>query len=196
MPGYATTLAGFGVYSLVVSLLGGPTSGLVPPTSGRGGSSMLWIIPPFLLPLSLVLRLSARVASRPPPPRPPGLVTLPMIAIVQPVDRALFGDAEHGVIRHHRLVVAGDQVVTPASDRSPARLPASPSDIGSLPQPLVDLPIQNQRVAGPRQDNSSPDRRWPSSGESRPIDDDSGGATGRITGPGAATLRGRPHRRH
>lgn len=82
VPGYLTTLVGFGVYSLVVNLLVGP---------GVGGwffptvdwlLMMAWIIPPFLLvTLSLVLRLSARVKSTAAAQQASGLITLPLIAV-------------------------------------------------------------------------------------------------------------------
>ena len=64
VPGYVTTLLGFGVYSLVVNLIVGPeVGGWFFPTQ-EWWVLMLWVIPPFLaLTLSLVLRLSARVKS-------------------------------------------------------------------------------------------------------------------------------------
>ncbi|MEZ5239490.1 MAG: ABC transporter permease subunit [Microthrixaceae bacterium] len=70
-PGYATTIVGFGLYSLMVNLVVGPdVGGWFFPTA-QWWVMMLWIIPPFLLvALSLVLRLSARVRSTAAPSRP------------------------------------------------------------------------------------------------------------------------------
>lgn len=82
VPGYMTTLVGFGMYSLVVNLVVGPdVGGWFFPTS-QWWVLMLWIIPPFLLlTLSLVLRLSARVRSTAAAQQASGLITLPMIGI-------------------------------------------------------------------------------------------------------------------
>ncbi len=82
VPGYVTTLVGFGVYSLVVNLVVGPdVGGWFFPTTAWW-VLMLWIIPPFLLlTLSLVLRLSARVRSTAAAQQASGLITLPLIGI-------------------------------------------------------------------------------------------------------------------
>ena len=58
VPGYATTLVGFGVYSLSVNLIVGPdVGGWFFPTA-EWLVMMFWIIPPFLLlALSLVLQI-------------------------------------------------------------------------------------------------------------------------------------------
>ena len=82
VPGYLTTLVGFGSYSLVVNLIVGPDVGgwffPTPPWLVM----MLWIIPPFLLlTLSLVLRLSARVKSTAAAQQASGLITLPLIFV-------------------------------------------------------------------------------------------------------------------
>ncbi len=82
VPGYATTLVGFGVYSLMVNVLVGPDVGgwFFPTTEWL--VMMFWIIPPFLLlTLSLVLRLSAKVRSTAAAQQASGLVTLPLIGI-------------------------------------------------------------------------------------------------------------------
>lgn len=82
VPGYLTTLVGFGTYSLVVNLLVGPEAGgwFFPTTEWL--VMMFWIIPPFLLlTLSLVLRLSAKVRSTAAAQQASGLITLPLIAI-------------------------------------------------------------------------------------------------------------------
>lgn len=82
IPGYLTTLAGFGTYALVVNLIVGPkVGGWFFPTP-TWWVLMLWVIPPFLaLTLSLVLRLSARVKSTAAAQQASGLVTLPMIGL-------------------------------------------------------------------------------------------------------------------
>ena len=82
VPGYLTTLVGFGMYSLVVNLVVGPeVGGWFFPTP-EWWVLMLWIMPPFLLlTLSLVLRLSARVRSTAAAQQASGLITLPMIGI-------------------------------------------------------------------------------------------------------------------
>jgi ABC-2 type transport system permease protein len=82
VPGYMTTLIGFGTYSLVVNLIVGPeVGGWFFPTQ-EWWILMLWVIPPFLaLTLSLVLRLSARVKSTAAAQQASGLVTLPLIMV-------------------------------------------------------------------------------------------------------------------
>jgi len=82
VPGYLTTVIGFGTYSLVVNLIVGPEAGgwFFPTTEWL--IMMLWILPPFLLlTLSLVLRLSARVRSTAAAQQASGLITLPLIAV-------------------------------------------------------------------------------------------------------------------
>lgn len=82
VPGYFTTLVGFGAYALMVNLLIGPSVGgwFFPTTEWL--VMMFWIIPPFLLlTLSLVLRLSARVRSTAAAQQASGLITLPLIGI-------------------------------------------------------------------------------------------------------------------
>lgn len=99
LPGYATTLLGFGVYSLIVNLLVGPeVGGWFFPTS-EWWVLMLWVVPPFLaLTLSVVLRLSARVKSTAAAQQGAGLVTLPMIGIAYSQSTgALFGASSAGL---------------------------------------------------------------------------------------------------
>jgi ABC-type Na+ efflux pump permease subunit len=99
LPGYATTLAGFGVYSLIVNFFVGPeVGGWFFPTRSWW-VLMLWVVPPFLaLTLSVVLRLSARVKSTAAAQQGAGLVTLPMIAIAYSQSTgALFGAENAGV---------------------------------------------------------------------------------------------------
>ncbi len=98
LPGYATTLAGFGVYSLIVNLFVGPeVGGWFFPTASWW-VLMLWVVPPFLaLTLSIVLRLSARVKSTAAAQQAAGLVTLPMIGIAYSQSTgALFGAQNAG----------------------------------------------------------------------------------------------------
>ncbi len=100
LPGYATTLIGFGVYSLIVNLFVGPeVGGWFFPTS-QWWVLMLWVVPPFLaLTLSIVLRLSARVKSTAAAQQAAGLVTLPMIGIAYSQSTgALFGARFAGLI--------------------------------------------------------------------------------------------------
>jgi ABC-type Na+ efflux pump permease subunit len=82
LPGYLTTLIGFGVYSLAVNLIVGPhVGGWFFPTHDWW-VLMLWVIPPFLaITLSIVLRLSARVKSAAAAQQASGLVSLPLIML-------------------------------------------------------------------------------------------------------------------
>lgn len=82
VPGYLTTLVGFGAYSLVVNLIVGPEAGGWFFPTPEWLVMMLWIIPPFLLlTLSLVLRLSAKVKSTAAAQQASGLITLPLIFV-------------------------------------------------------------------------------------------------------------------
>ena len=82
LPGYATTVIGFGIYSLIVNLIVGPeVGGWFFPTT-QWWLLMAWVVPPFLaLTLSLVLRLSARVKSTAAAQQASGLVSLPLIMV-------------------------------------------------------------------------------------------------------------------
>lgn len=82
LPGYLTTLIGFGLYSLSVNLIVGPrVGGWFFPTRDWW-ILMLWVIPPFLaITLSVVLRLSARVKSAAAAQQAAGMVSLPLIMI-------------------------------------------------------------------------------------------------------------------
>ena len=82
IPGYVTTVVGFGLYSVVVNLIVGPeVGGWFFPTR-QWWLLMFWVVPPFLvLTLSLVLRLSARVKSTAAAQQASGLITLPLILI-------------------------------------------------------------------------------------------------------------------
>jgi len=92
-PGYATTVVGFGIYSLIVNLIVGPeVGGWFFPTT-QWWILMAWVVPPFLaLTLSLVLRLSARVKSTAAAQQASGLVSLPLIMVAYSQSTgALFG---------------------------------------------------------------------------------------------------------
>ncbi len=82
VPGYLTTVVGFGVYSLMVNLLvGRKVGGWFFPTPSWW-LLILWVLPPFMaIALSLVLRLSARVRSTAAAQQAAGLVTFPLIII-------------------------------------------------------------------------------------------------------------------
>ncbi len=82
IPGYITTIVGFGIYSLLVNgLVGRKVGGWFFPTPAWW-LLILWVLPPFLaIALSLVLRLSARVKSTAAAQQAAGLVTFPLILI-------------------------------------------------------------------------------------------------------------------
>lgn len=82
IPGYITTVVGFGAYSLLVNLIVGPdVGGFFFPTPSWW-LLIAWVLPPFLaLALSIVLRLSARVKSTAAAQQASGLVTFPLIII-------------------------------------------------------------------------------------------------------------------
>jgi len=82
IPGYITTIVGFGLYSLLVNLIVSPKIGywFFPTTSWW--LLIVWVLPPFLaITLSLVLRLSSKVKSTAAAQQATGLVTLPLILI-------------------------------------------------------------------------------------------------------------------
>jgi ABC-type transport system involved in multi-copper enzyme maturation permease subunit len=82
LPGYLTTLLGFGIYSLVVNLIVGPRVGGWFFPTGEWWVLMLFVVPPFLaLTLSVVIRLSGRVKSAAAAQQASGLVTLPLILV-------------------------------------------------------------------------------------------------------------------
>jgi ABC-2 type transport system permease protein len=82
LPGYLTTVVGFGLYALIVNLIVGPSvGGWFFPTQ-QWWILMLWVVPPFLaLTLSIVLRLSARVRSTAAAQQASALVSLPLILV-------------------------------------------------------------------------------------------------------------------
>ena len=93
LPGYVTTVVGFGVYSLVVDLIVGPQVGGWFFPTGNWWILMFWVVPPFLaITLSVVLRVSARVKSAAAAQQASGLVTLPLILVSYAVaSGGLFG---------------------------------------------------------------------------------------------------------
>jgi ABC-type Na+ efflux pump permease subunit len=98
VPGYLTTIVGFGLYSLLVnSLAAGEVGGWFFPTA-NWLILMFWVIPPFLaFTLSLVLRLSARVKSTAAAQQASGLVSLPLILVAYSQSTgALFGASVSG----------------------------------------------------------------------------------------------------
>jgi len=82
VPGYVTTMVGFGAYSMIVNLIVGPqVGGWFFPTA-QWWLLMLWVLPGFLLVgLSLVLRMSAKVKSTAAAQQASGLITLPLIGV-------------------------------------------------------------------------------------------------------------------
>lgn len=99
VPGYVTTIVGFGLYSLIVNTIVGPeVGGWFFPTP-QWWVLMLWVVPPFLaLTLSIVLRLSARVKSTAAAQQASGLVSLPLIMIAYSQSTgALFGASSAAV---------------------------------------------------------------------------------------------------
>ncbi len=96
VPGYFTTIVGFGLYSLAVNLIVGPEVGRWFFPTRAWWLLMFWVVPPFLMiTLSLVLRLSARVKSTAAAQQASGLVTLPLILVAYSQSTgALFGAAQ------------------------------------------------------------------------------------------------------
>ncbi len=82
IPGYLTTVVGFGVYALIVNTIVGPeVGGWFFPTR-QWWILMAWVVPPFLaLTLALVLRLSAKVRSTAAAQQASALVSLPLIMV-------------------------------------------------------------------------------------------------------------------
>ena len=82
IPGYITTVVGFGIYALLVNLIVGPKVGYWFFPTASWWLLIVWVLPPFLaITLSLVLRLSSRVKSTAAAQQATGLVTLPLILI-------------------------------------------------------------------------------------------------------------------
>jgi ABC-type Na+ efflux pump permease subunit len=100
LPGYVTTLIGFGVYAVIVNLIVGPQVGGWFFPTGEWWVLMFWIVPPFIaMALSLVLRMSARVKSAAAAQQSSGLITLPLILLSYGQSTgALFGARSAGWI--------------------------------------------------------------------------------------------------
>lgn len=99
VPGYLTTIVGFGLYSILVNVVAGPdVGGWFFPTA-QWWVLMFWVIPPFLaFTLSLVLRLSAKVKSTAAAQQAAGLVSLPLIMVAYGQSSgALFGAQVSGL---------------------------------------------------------------------------------------------------
>jgi ABC-2 type transport system permease protein len=96
VPGYFTTVVGFGAYSLIVNLtVGSEVGGWFFPTT-QWWIMILWVLPPFLaICLSLVLRLSARVRSTAAAQQASGLVSLPLIMIAYSQSTGVLFGAGH-----------------------------------------------------------------------------------------------------
>ncbi len=98
LPGYLTTLVGFGIYAVIVNTIVGPqVGGWFFPTADWW-ILMFWVVPPFIaLALSLVLRMSARVKSSAAAQQASGLITLPLIMLSYGQSSgALFGASASG----------------------------------------------------------------------------------------------------
>ena len=98
VPGYLTTLVGFGIYALVVNIIVGPdVGGWFFPTADWW-LLMFWVVPPFIaLALSFVVRVSSKVKSAAAAQQASGLITLPLILVAAGQSSgALFGAAGAG----------------------------------------------------------------------------------------------------
>jgi ABC-type Na+ efflux pump permease subunit len=93
IPGYAATLTGFAIYSLLVNLIVGPdVGGWFFPTGGWW-VLILWVVPPAIaIALSLIVRISARVQSAAAAQQAASLVSLPVIVIAYTVASGLVYD--------------------------------------------------------------------------------------------------------
>jgi ABC-type Na+ efflux pump permease subunit len=100
LPGYFATLAGFGIYSLVVNTIVGPEVGGWFFPTGDWWILMFWVVPPFLaLALSMILRVSGRVRSASAAQQSSGLVTLPLIVLTYAQSSgSAFGEASGALI--------------------------------------------------------------------------------------------------
>ena len=150
IPGYLTTVVGFGIYSLIVNLIVGPeVGGWFFPTR-QWWVLMLWVVPPFLaLTLSLVLRLSAKVKSTAAAQQASALVTLPliMVAYSQATGSLFGGDAARLVHRRRRL--------------GPRRRRALARHAASSPEPASSAwPTSSERTGGRRSHGLDAARWW------------------------------------
>jgi ABC-type Na+ efflux pump permease subunit len=100
VPGYITTLIGFGIYALVVNIIVGPSVGGWFFPTADWWVLMFWVVPPFIaLALSFVVRVSSRVKSAAAAQQASGLITLPLILLAAGQSSgALFGAHSAGWI--------------------------------------------------------------------------------------------------
>ncbi|MGH2726315.1 MAG: ABC transporter permease subunit [Actinomycetota bacterium] len=100
IPGYLTTLVGFGVYALVVNIIVGPNVGGWFFPTADWWLLMFWVVPPFIaLALSFVVRVSSKVKSAAAAQQASGLITLPLILLAAAQSSgALFGASAAGWI--------------------------------------------------------------------------------------------------
>jgi ABC-type Na+ efflux pump permease subunit len=93
LPGYAATVLGFGMYSVLVNLIIGPkVGGWFFPTGGWW-ILILWVVPPFIaIAVSMIVRISARVQSAAAAQQAASLVSLPVIVISYTVATGLVYD--------------------------------------------------------------------------------------------------------
>lgn len=94
LPGFAVTLAGFGVYSLIVNLTVGASLGRwFFPTPGWI-ILVLWVVPPFIvMALAVIVAISARARTVAGAQQASQLVTLPVILVAYFVATGLLFDA-------------------------------------------------------------------------------------------------------
>lgn len=100
IPGYVTTIVGFGIYAVIVNTIVGPNVGGWFFPTRQWWVLVLWIVPPFLaFALSLILRVSARVRSTAAAQQASGLVTLPLILVAYSQSTgSLFGASASGLL--------------------------------------------------------------------------------------------------
>jgi len=125
VPGYLTTIVGFGLYSLIVNAIAADDVGHWFFPTREWLVLMFWVIPPFLaFTLSLVLRLSARVRSTAAAQQASGLVSLPLIMVAYSQSTgALFGAAISGwIVGAVAWVVAGISLTRGVRSVTRARL--------------------------------------------------------------------------
>ncbi len=125
VPGYLTTIVGFGLYSLIVNAIAADDVGHWFFPTREWLVLMFWVIPPFLaFTLSLVLRLSARVRSTAAAQQASGLVSLPLIMVAYSQSTgALFGAAISGwIVGAVAWVIAGISLTRGVRSVTRARL--------------------------------------------------------------------------
>ncbi len=99
IPGYLATIAGFGVYALIVNTrVGDLLGGWFFPTP-EWWILILWVVPPFIIfSLGVILWASGRVQSAPAAQQASTLVTLPVIVLAYGVTSGLALDPVRGAI--------------------------------------------------------------------------------------------------